>query len=214
MQSVKKIGILVVDHHAVVSSGISAVLRGYADFDVVGNTECSEDALTLCDQLSPDVVCIDIDFPGALSGVELIQLIHRQHAGMRIIVLTNLADENTVHDVFRVGATSYLLKYVSTEDLALAIRTAYHGQATLSPEIVELLLHAVTRLSPVGLHLTQRESQVLELIAQGKNNPAIAKALNISLSTVQFHVRNILSKLDVHNRIEAATSAVRHGMSK
>jgi two-component system, NarL family, response regulator LiaR len=212
MMTGQRIRLLVVDHHAVVCSGLSAILDGYPDFHVIGHGQNAAEAIHLCTQYHPDVICIDISLPGETSGVEVIHKMHQINALTRIVVLTNLAEGSIVYQAMQAGATSYLLKSISADELADAIRDAHQGQSTLSPEITQVLIHTLSTQSAGEPHLTPREYQILSLIAQGQANREIAKELNVSVFTVQFHVKNILAKLGVHNRIEAATFAVRQGM--
>ncbi len=123
----------------------------------------------------------------------------------------NLLDPAIIHDALSAGVLSYLLKYSSADELIHAIKSAYRGIPALSPEITKVLIEEVS--NPIAYHLTSREQEVLELLSRGLNNNEIANQLTISLSTVQFHVSNILNKLGVHNRIEAATFAVRHKLA-
>jgi two-component system, NarL family, response regulator LiaR len=212
MQAVQSIRILVVDYRSVICSGLSAILSSYPGFHVIGHIEDVAEAIRFCEQEYPDIVCIDIDFPGETSGIEVIRKLRRMNHAGRIVVLTNVADELIVQETLRAGAISYLLKNISADELARAVRGAYQGQSTLSPEVTQLLIHAVSISGSGEHHLTHREHQVLDLITQGYTNREIAQTLNVSLSTVQFHVKNILAKLGVHNRIEAATLAVRQGI--
>ena len=209
MKHSQGIKILVVDYHNIVCSGIAAVLRGYTDFIIVGHAHTVEAALRLCEKHRPDVVTLDVGLPDTVNGINLIHQIRSMFQNIRIVVLTNIAELETIHEVLQAGVTSYLLKNVSVDEHAHAIRAAHQGQSTLSQEITQLLVRAFITPTPGMRDLTQREQQVLDLITQGQTNQEIAHQLSISLSTVQFHVRNILAKLGVHNRIEAATLAIR-----
>jgi two-component system, NarL family, response regulator LiaR len=145
-----------------------------------------------------------------VDGIELLRFVRRRHPFIHAIVLTNMMEAGAIHEALHEGATGYLLKTISVEELIQAIRAAHHGVPTLSHEVTQLLIQQT--LSPAELmhHLTPREQEVLRLMARGWNNQQIASTLNITLSTVQFHVSKILAKLDVHNRTEAATFALRH----
>lgn len=212
MQDVGTIKILVVDYRVLVGSGISTILERNADFQVVGQATSGEDTIRCIERYSPDIVSIDIDLPDPITGVEVIRMVRRRFPQIRLLVLTNLLDEAIIRDVLRQGVAGYLLKNSSAEELVHAIRSAYRGRPSLSPEVIQILIQGLT--VPHDYHLTPREHQVLDLIAQGRNNHEIGEKLNISLSTVQFHVSNILDKLDVHNRIEAAMFAVQHHLAK
>ena len=209
MQALDPIKILIVDYHALVCSGISALLNSYPDFQVVGQALSAEEAFRILEYQDPDVVTVDIDMGGQISSIEVIRVLRHRSARTRIVVLTNIVEEAMVHDALRAGAITYLLKNISPDELAQAIRGAHQGKPTLSPEVTHMLIHRVAAPIPAVNHLTAREREVLDLIARGRNNNEIARELSISLSTVQFHVSNILSKLDLHNRTEAAAFAVR-----
>lgn len=211
MPDLNAIKILIADGHAVVASGLSKVLEEVPDFHVVGLSKSGEETFLLFEQCSPDVIMIDIDLPGQISGLEVIRRLHHRSHRARIIVLTNIFDYAIVHDALREGVISYLLKDSSADELIRALRFTYQGISILSPRVTQTLIQEVT--APGGSHLTSREQDVLELLSRGLNNHQIAQHLSISLSTVQFHVSNILSKLGVHNRIEAATFAVRHKLA-
>lgn len=203
------IRVLVIDQRALISKGITVLLSSFPDFEVIGAAQSSREALELASTQAVDVMIIDVDLPGPKGGIELIGALRQAAPYGRIIVLTNLKDASTIHQALRAGAISYLLKNVSIEELADAIRAAYSGVPTLSAEATGALIQRETATGPAGRSLTAREQQVLELMARGLNNQQIASELSISLSTVQFHVSNILSKLGAHNRTEAATYAVR-----
>jgi|WetSurMetagenome_2_1015567.scaffolds.fasta_scaffold207850_1 two-component system, NarL family, response regulator LiaR len=202
--------VLLIDPRDLFRKGLGMILGGYADLQVVGQAREEEDALRLLELHLPDVVCLDLDLQGPRRGIQLIGAIHRQFPQTRIVVLTNLLEGVNLREVLREGALSYILKNAAIEELVQAIRSAAQGIPTFSTEVTRRLVQDLSL--PVEQHLTQREQQVLDRLGRGWNNQEIADSLNISLSTVQFHVSNILHKLEVHNRIEAATFAVRHQM--
>lgn len=211
MPETEIIRILVVDSRGVIASGISTILRGVPGFEVVGQARDGEEALRLSAQGDLDVISMDIDLLGSMPGMELLRRLRRRLPYARVIILTNLVNDRTIREVLQEGACGYLLKSVSADELVHAIRAAFQGTVVLSPEAAQVLLRGPS--VPNQYHLTPREYDVLNLLVQGWNNHDIAKALNISLSTVQFHVSNILEKLQVHNRIEAATLAVQHNLA-
>ena len=211
MQDTETIRILVVEPRGVIASGISTILRGYSDFNVVGQVKNGEDALKFMSSEDPDVISMDIDLPGAIPGLDLIRRVQVRFPHTRIIILTNLLEDASIREALRLGAAGYLLKNVTADELIQAIRAVCQGTVVLSPEVAQLLTHEAA--SPHQYHITPREYQVLDLLVKGRNNHDIARELNISLSTVQFHVSNILEKLEVHNRIEAATLAVRRNLA-
>ncbi len=211
MSETKAIRILVVDSRGVIASGISTILRAVAGFDVVGQARNGEEAIKLSEQNDLDVISMDIDLLGPMQGMELLRRLCRGRPGTRTVILTNLLDDRTVRQVLQEGACGYLLKSITAEELVQAIRAAFQGTTVLSPEAAQVL--AREPAVPNEYHLTPREYEVLQLLVRGWNNHDIAKALHISLSTVQFHVSNILEKLKVHNRIEAATLALQHHLA-
>jgi NarL family two-component system response regulator LiaR len=180
----------------------------------VGKAGSEEEGLRLIERFHPDVVAMDVELPGQLNGLEFIQILRHRVPQVRILVVTNLLEETIVHDALQLGVTGYLLKNASPHELAHALRAAYDGIPTLSPEVTRIVIREVSAPSHNGHHLTAREHQVLNLIAQGRNNHEIAQELSVSLSTAQFHVSNILEKLGVHNRIEAAAFAIRHRLTQ
>jgi two-component system, NarL family, response regulator LiaR len=205
------IKILVVERRSIVSAGISLILEGYPDFQVVGQVKNGEEVFQLVDHNPPDVVCMDIDLPGPAGGLEFIRRLHDSFPFTRVVVLTNLLEPIVVHEALKAGVMGYLIKDATADELAAAIRATSRGIPTLCSEVVKVLVKKVS--APNIPDLTQREHQVLDLVAQGLNNQEIAAELHISLSTVQFHVSHIFQKLAVHNRIEAAAFAVRHNLA-
>ena len=205
------IKILIADGHKVVASGIAKILDDIEDFQVIGQAQTGEEAFRLFERRVPDIVSMDIDLPGPMSGSEIIRRFHQRAPRTRILVLTNLLDEAIIRDTLREGAISYVLKNSSADELVDAIRATHQGIPTLSPEVTQMFIREI--IAPTEYHLTSREREVLELLSKGLSNREIAKHLSVSLSTVQFHVSNILSKLGLHNRIEAATFAVRHKLA-
>lgn len=210
MQGVGIIKILVIDYRALVCNGVSAILDLYPDFQVVGRARSKEESLRLLKECNPDVVTVDVELPGQAGGLELIRQMRHQAPHVQILVLTNLLDEIAVQHSLQLGVTGYLLKNTTANKLAEAVRAAFDGVPTLSPEVTRLVIRELAAPSHPAQELTSRERQVLKSMAHGLNNHEIADELSVSLSTVQFHVSNILHKLGVHNRIEAATFAIRH----
>jgi NarL family two-component system response regulator LiaR len=210
MQDLRTIKILIVDGHGVVASGIAKILEEVEGFHVIGLSKSGEEMFRIF-EYSTDIVLIDIELPGSIRGLEVIRRLRQISPHTRIMILTNNLDTVLVHDALREGALSYLLKNSSSEAVIRAIRDAHHGISTLSPEVMQVLVRGIS--APNATHLTSREREVLDLLSKGLNNQKIAKQLNISLSTVQFHVSNILGKLGVHNRIEAAMFAVQHRLA-
>jgi NarL family two-component system response regulator LiaR len=204
-----RIRVMVVDDHAVVRGGIEFSLLALDDIDLVGTAETGSAALRLCEQLQPDVVLMDMMMP-EMNGVAATRAILERCPQARVIALTSFQEGSLVQEALQAGAISYLLKDVSMEELAQAIRSAYAGRATLAPEAAQALAEAATHPKHPGYDLTDREREVLDLIVDGKSNAEIADTLAVSLSTARFHVSTILSKLGATNRAEAAALAVKH----
>lgn len=210
MQSLQATTLLLVDRHALVRSGISLLLNSYPDFRVIGQAGSGEEAVRLAQVRPPDVVIADIDLPGTTGTIELIKIVRRVSPATRFIVLTNSIQPPIIQEVLHEGVIGYVLKSASPDELAQAIRAVHRGIPALSAEVTQVLIDQSASPSRALHHLTSREQQVLQLMARGWNNQQIAIELNISLSTVQFHIGNIFSKLQVRNRTEAAAFALRH----
>jgi NarL family two-component system response regulator LiaR len=205
------IRVLIVDDQPVVRSGLSAFLMAYDDLELAGEAGNGGEAVQLCQQLRPDVIIMDMMMPG-LNGAKATQAIRAHQPGAKIIALTSFKDEDLVQQALQAGAISYLLKNVTADDLAEAIRAAHRGRSTLAPEATQALLRAAAHppAPTPGFDLTNREREVLALLVQGLNNPDIAQKLVVSRSTVKFHVSSILSKLGAASRTEAVALAVQH----
>jgi NarL family two-component system response regulator LiaR len=211
MTASTRIRVVIVDDHDIVRSGLAVLLDTFDDLELVGDASGGEDAIGMCRELRPDVLLMDLMMPGT-NGVMAIDAIHRENPEIQIIALTNFKDEKLVHGALQAGAISYLLKNVSIDELADAIRAAYIGKATLAPEAVQALVSTATRPPDPGHDLTSREREVLTLIVSGMNNREIAEALTISRSTVKNHVSSILSKLGISNRAEAVVLALQYNL--
>jgi NarL family two-component system response regulator LiaR len=211
MSEANPIRVLIVDDHSMVRTGLATFIRIKADLELVGEARDGQQALHLCEQLQPDVILMDLVMP-RMDGVTATQAIRERWPRVQIIALTSFKDKNLVQDALRAGAISYLLKDVSVDELAEAIRAAHAGRPTLAPEAAQILIEATrtTMEGPKPGHdLTPREREVLALMVEGLNNPQIGKRLFISVTTVRSHVSSILSKLGVSNRAEAITLALR-----
>lgn len=209
MTDTNPIRVLVVDDHDMVRKGLGAFLRVKKDLELVGEASNGQEAIDLCDQLKPDVILMDLVMP-AMDGVMATQIIHKRYPHIQVIALTSFKEEDLVQKALQAGAISYLLKNVSADDLAEAIRSAHAGRPTLAPEAAEVLVYAAAHPHKLGQELTGREQDVLTLMVEGLSNTAIGDRLQISRSTVRFHVSNILSKLEAANRAEAVAIAVKH----
>jgi two-component system, NarL family, response regulator LiaR len=201
------IRVMIVDDHAVVRSGLSAFLMVEDDLEFVGEASGGAEAVRKCKDLAPDVILMDLVMP-EVDGAEATRLIREICPHVQVIALTSYKEEDLVQGALKAGAISYLLKNVSAEELARAIRAAYAGRPTLAPEAAQVLIRAATQPEEVDKGLTQRELEILRLMVDGMSNPEIAKKLFVSRSTVKFHVSNILMKLGASTRTEAVSMAI------
>ncbi len=205
------IRVLLVDDHPMVRRGLATFLKIFDDLELAGEAADGNEALARCAQVNPDVVLMDLVMP-EMDGATATRAIRQQFPDVQVLALTSFKDVQLVQNVLQAGAIGYLLKDVSADELAQAIRAAHAGRATLAPEAAQALVHAATQPSTPGFDLTERERAVLALLVEGLNNTQIAAQLFVSPSTVKSHVSNLLSKLGVASRTEAATLAMRHGL--
>jgi NarL family two-component system response regulator LiaR len=209
MSETDPIKVMIVDDHAVVRSGLSAFLMSYDDFDLVGQASSGRDALAQCERLQPDVVLMDLVMP-EMDGAAATRAVRERCPGVQVIALTSFKEDELVKGALQAGAIGYLLKNVSADELAGAIRAAKAGRPTLSPEATQALIQTASQPRRPGHDLTAREREVLALMVQGRSNPDIAEQLIVGRSTVKFHVSSILGKLGVESRTEAVALAVQH----
>ena len=205
------IRVLLVDDHTMVRRGLATFLKAFDDLLLAGEAATGEAAIQLCGRLMPDVVLMDLVMPG-MDGVETTRLIRQQYPAVKVIALTSFNEEGRVQSVLRAGAISYLLKDISADELANAIRAAHAGRSTLSPAAAQALIHTTVKPSALGYDLTAREREVLALMVAGLNNSDIAAELGVSSSTIKSHVSRILAKFGVAGRTEAVALAVRHNV--
>ncbi len=206
--------VLLVDDHAVVRQGLRTFLDLQADLTVVGEAKDGVEALQLARELAPQVVLMDLMMP-RMDGIEAVRRMKAAQPEIQIIVLTSFGDDQKVFAAIRAGATGFLLKDVSPQDLALAIHAARRGEASLAPGIAMKLLQEIAiggGHGPEEHALTEREHAVLALIARGRSNRQISEELSISEKTVKTHVSNILTKLHLEDRTQAAIYALKEGL--
>jgi DNA-binding NarL/FixJ family response regulator len=210
--------LVLVDDHQVVRLGLRALLDSEADITVVGEAGTAAAAIQVVSQLQPDIVLMDIRLPDQ-SGITACQQVRQRWPDVQVLMLTSFADEDLVLEAISAGAAGYVLKQVGTDDLLRAVRAVGRGDAVLDPTVTRQLLARVRRAEHdahgAAFHdLSERELAVLALVAEGKTNAEIAETLILSEKTARNHVSTILEKLQLTNRIEAATYAVRHHIER
>jgi two-component system, NarL family, response regulator LiaR len=209
-----KIHIAIVDDHKVVRKGLEVFLEIHDDFVLVGEVSTAKELYQICTEKPVDVVLMDLIMPD-VDGIEATKVLQENHPDVQVVALTSYVDEDLIRRALRAGVISYVLKNTDVNELANTIRLAHAGQSTLSPEALKVLFYPEESTSKAQLqnyNLTDREREILIEIISGAGNRQIAKALNISLSTVKFHVSTILNKLSVSSRTEAATVAIQNGL--
>jgi NarL family two-component system response regulator LiaR len=209
MNTFQPIRVMLVDDHTMVRRGLATFLKVFNDLELAGEADGGEAALQLCAQVLPDVILMDLMMPD-MDGVTATRLIRQQFPKVQVVALTSFKEQQVVQNALQAGAIGYLLKDVSADELAQAIRAAHAGRATLSPEAAQALVDAANQPPVPGQDLTERERTVLVLMIEGLNNTQIAGRLVVSPSTIKTHVSHILSKLGVASRTEAVTLALRH----
>ncbi|MBI9043815.1 MAG: response regulator transcription factor [Anaerolineaceae bacterium] len=210
MTTFNEIRVVIVDDHDIVRRGLSMYLKATSDIKMVGEAGNGLKGIQVCEETQPDVVLMDLFMP-KMDGIEAIREIHKLHPHIRILALTSFQDKELVRKALSEGAMGYLLKNVTGEDLAKAIRFAMEGKPTLSPEVTQDFILNTRNPGPEET-LTSREKEVLLLLVDGLSNPEIAQQLTISRSTARAHVSHIIAKLGVTNRAEAIAKALRGGL--
>jgi DNA-binding NarL/FixJ family response regulator len=212
----ERIRVLIVDDHALFRRGLMLVLESEDGIEVIGEAEDGDEAITKAEELAPDVVLMDVRMP-AVNGIDATRRLADSLPTTKIIMLTVSDEEDDLYEAIKAGATGYLLKEISIEEVADAVRAVMQGQTLISPSMASKLIAEFANLSKLASQrssvpaprLTDRELDVLRLVAQGLTNREVADQLYIAENTVKNHVRNILEKLHLHSRMEAVLYAVR-----
>ncbi|MGD9787766.1 MAG: response regulator [Sulfuricellaceae bacterium] len=217
----KPIRVLIVDDHTLFRSGIKLLLQRQEGFEVVGEAGDGLEGIKRAKQLSPDVVLLDLHMPG-ITGRQAVKLINEEVPGTRVVMLTVSEDAEDLVDCLRAGAAGYLLKNIETEFLIDAIQRAARGESVMSPQMTGKLVQELRQPKeqvPAAAEaerekLSPREKEIITLLAKGASNKEVARALNVAESTVKIHVQNILKKLNLSSRVQAAVYAVEHGLAQ
>lgn len=212
------IRVLIADDHPLFRSGMRALLAADPDTEVAGEATTGEEVVALAEELQPDVVLMDLKMPG-LSGIEATRRILHTSPNARVLVVTMFEDDHSVFSAIRVGARGYVLKGASPDEVLRAIQVVVGGEAIFSPSVATRLIAFFGNLRPEALpqafpELTEREREILDLLAQGRSNPEIARQLSLSVKTVANHVSNILGKLQLADRAQAMLRAREAGMGQ
>jgi len=213
---VEAIKIVIVDDHPVVREGISSMLKKEPDFRIVGEASNGLEAVEKARELAPDVVLMDLRMP-ELDGVEAMTRIKAENSDVKFIILTTFSDDEYIFRGIAAGARAYLLKDAPREELFKAIRAVSRGESLIQPVVASRVLDRLFELSkktPASETLSDRETEVLQLMAKGVSNKDIADQLSITQSTVKTHITSIFQKLDVTTRTEAVTNALKKGIIK
>ncbi len=208
------IKVMIVDDHKLVREGLKAVFDQGGEIEVVGEADSGEEALDMVLDIEPDVVLMDISMPG-MNGIQCTRLLREKAPDAKVVILTMLDQEGYVYEAVKAGATGYMLKSTTSDDLMAAIKTVYEGNALLHPEATAQLLKEFVTLAEnrsKDYGLSNREMEVLQLLSEGQTNKEIAKALWISEQTVNTHVAHIFDKLGTSDRTETVARALRNGL--
>ena len=211
------IKVFLADDHAMVRQGLASVLASAPEIEVIGEAGDGQEALKKIRSIRPDVAVIDITMEG-LNGLEVARRIRKSHPKIRVLILSIHSQEEYIIEAFKIGASGYLVKEAAVDELIAAIKAVYKGQAYLSPSIARRLIDdyldktQVPHTKSLEPRLTDREVEVLQLVAEGKSNSEIASLLNISIKTVSTHRAHIMKKLDIHDALGLAKYAIRKGL--
>jgi two-component system, NarL family, response regulator NreC len=210
------IRVVLVDDHQIVREGIKGLLAGHAQIEVVGEAADGLEALELAERVMPDVMVLDVTMPG-LNGIETMREIRRRAPETEVVALSMHASDQVVCDMLRAGASGYMLKTASVQQLARAIEVVMTGQTFLAPEIAEMVPEELLRRNPTGVDegraLSEREREVLKLVTEGRSSREIAAALFVTTKTVVWHRQSIMDKLHLRSVAELTKYAVRMGLT-
>ena len=207
----KRIRVLIVDDHEVVRRGLAAVLALWEEVELIGEARDGEQAVAAYGEWKPDVVLLDLRME-PVDGIEALRRIRESDPAARVIALTSFVDAQHVLPAVEAGASGYLLKTADPDEIVAAIRAVASGRSMFDQGVMEALAHGVQRRA-VTAQLTEREREVLRLVAEGRSNQQIAEALFIGVKTVKTHISSIFAKIDVQDRTQAAVYALRHGLA-
>ena len=210
-----KIRVIIVDDHAILREGVRALLRTQDDIEVVGEASNGEEALVVVQKLDPDVVLMDIAMPG-LGGIEATIEMKKLGARAKILIMSQYEDREYVRRLLKAGVSGYVLKKSAGSELANAVRAVYRGGLVLDPEVARTAMEEANPAAPGAADpyesLTDREKQVLKLVAEGKSNKEVAEVLGIGVKTAMSHREHVMEKLGVHNRTELVRFAIKRGV--
>jgi DNA-binding NarL/FixJ family response regulator len=211
-----KIRVLLAEDHTIVRKGLRSILNGEADLEVIGEAEDGREAIRKVEQLFPDVVLMDITMP-ALNGLEATRQIKKRFPEVKVLILTMHSTEEYIFQILRAGASGYVLKQAAVTELVSAIHAVYGGDSFLSPSISRKVIEEYVRKAETVAEnnydrLTDREREVLQLIAEGHSSPEIAELLHISVKTVRAHRAHLMDKLDMHSTAELTQYAIHKGV--
>ena len=214
-----KIKIILVDDHKILREGICSLVKGFPDMEVVGEAADGRAALKLVEDLSPDVVIMDISMP-ELNGIDATRQITAKHPGVKVIALSMHYDKQFVSEIFKAGASGYLLKDCAFDEMEHAIRVVIDNKTYINPQIASLVVEslvnqpaATTTNTQTFSLLTKREKEILQLIAEGNSTKQIASQLSVSAKTIESHRRQVMGKLNIRNVAELTKYAIREGIT-
>ena len=205
------IRVLIVDDHPMVRHGINVLLGAYDDIEVVGEAENGREAVEMCEKHKPDIVLMDLMMP-EVNGIEATRIIQKNWSDIKVVTLTSFIDKNLIADSLKAGAIGYVLKNISGDNLVSTIRDADKGKSTLSSEASDFLISNLKTPPVIDYQLTTQEKKIVACLVEGMSNKMITRKLILSLSTVKFHVSNILNKLGASSRAEAVSIALKNNL--